>query len=57
MWIGTTHSRDFEIYCVAPAKEFVIAAGTQLKSLIPGLRAEPKIAGSIPFLSPALYTA
>ena len=41
------HSKDYENFYVAPAKEFVEEAGRQIRSFIPDIRAEPKILGSI----------
>jgi len=41
------HRDDYEAYWVAPAKAFVVAAGQQLAELVPGIRAEPRVLGSI----------
>ena len=41
------HRADYEGYWVAPAKAFVIAAGERLAELAPGIRAEPRVLGSI----------
>jgi uncharacterized protein (TIGR02453 family) len=41
------HARDYESFCLAPAKEFVKAAGPEIQSFIPGIRAEPRVLGSI----------
>jgi uncharacterized protein (TIGR02453 family) len=42
-----THRDDYEAYWVAPAKAFVVAAGQQLAELAAGIRAEPRVLGSI----------
>lgn len=41
------HREDYERYWVEPAKGFVVAAGEALSKIAPGIRAEPKINGSI----------
>jgi uncharacterized protein (TIGR02453 family) len=41
------HRSDYEAFWVAPAKAFVVAAGQQLAELAPGIRAEPRVLGSI----------
>jgi uncharacterized protein (DUF2461 family) len=41
------HRDDYEAYWVAPAKAFVVAAGRQLAELVPQIRAEPRVLGSI----------
>jgi uncharacterized protein (TIGR02453 family) len=41
------HRSDYEAFWLAPAKAFVVAAGQQLAELAPGIRAEPKVLGSI----------
>jgi uncharacterized protein (TIGR02453 family) len=41
------HRSDYEAFWVAPAKAFVVAAGRQLAELAPGIRAEPRVLGSI----------
>jgi uncharacterized protein (TIGR02453 family) len=41
------HRGDYEAFWVAPAKAFVVAAGQLLTELAPGIRAEPKVLGSI----------
>jgi uncharacterized protein (TIGR02453 family) len=41
------HRGDYEAFWVAPAKAFVVAAGEQLAELAPGIRAEPRVLGSI----------
>jgi uncharacterized protein (TIGR02453 family) len=41
------HRSDYEAFWVAPAKAFVVAAGQQLVELAPGIRAEPRVLGSI----------
>jgi uncharacterized protein (TIGR02453 family) len=41
------HRRDYEAFWLAPAKAFVVAAGQQLADLAPGIRAEPRVMGSI----------
>jgi uncharacterized protein (TIGR02453 family) len=41
------HRSDYEACWVAPAKAFVVAAGQQLTELAPGIRAEPRVLGSI----------
>jgi uncharacterized protein (TIGR02453 family) len=41
------HRADYEAFWVAPAKAFVVAAGQQLAELAPGIRAEPRVLGSI----------
>jgi uncharacterized protein (TIGR02453 family) len=41
------HRSDYEAFWLAPAKAFVVAAGRQLAELAPGIRAEPKVLGSI----------
>jgi hypothetical protein len=41
------HRGDYETYWVAPAKAFVVAAGRQLAELVPQIRAEPRVLGSI----------
>lgn len=41
------HRADYEACWVAPAKAFVVAAGERLAELAPGIRAEPKVLGSI----------
>jgi uncharacterized protein (TIGR02453 family) len=41
------HRADYEAHWVAPAKAFVVAAGQQLAELVPGIRAEPRVLGSI----------
>jgi len=40
------HRREYEDYWVAPAKEFVVAAGEALRELAP-VEAQPKVNGSI----------
>ncbi len=41
------HAREYQDFYVSPAKEFVEAAGPELKAIIPGINAEPRILGSI----------
>jgi uncharacterized protein (TIGR02453 family) len=41
------HRSDYEAFWLAPAKAFVVAAGQQLAELAPGIRAEPRVLGSI----------
>ena len=41
------HRADYEAFWVGPAKAFVVAAGQQLAELAPGIRAEPRVLGSI----------
>ncbi len=41
------HARDYQDFYVSPAKEFVEAAGRELQALLPGIKAEPRILGSI----------
>jgi uncharacterized protein (TIGR02453 family) len=41
------HRADYERWWVAPAKDFVVAAGEVLAELVPGIRAEPRVLGSI----------
>jgi uncharacterized protein (TIGR02453 family) len=41
------HRSEYEAFWVAPAKAFVVAAGQQLVDLAPGIRAEPRVMGSI----------
>jgi uncharacterized protein (DUF2461 family) len=41
------HRTDYEAFWVAPAKAFVVAAGQLLVELAPGIRAEPRVLGSI----------
>jgi uncharacterized protein (TIGR02453 family) len=41
------HRADYEAFWVTPAKEFVAAAGRQLAEVAPGIRAEPRVLGSI----------
>ena len=41
------HRSDYEMFWVAPAKAFVVAAGQQLIELAPGIRPEPRVLGSI----------
>jgi uncharacterized protein (TIGR02453 family) len=41
------HAGDYEKFCIEPARRFVEAAGRELRRFIPGIRAEPKILGSI----------
>jgi uncharacterized protein (TIGR02453 family) len=41
------HRSDYEAFWVAPAKAFVVAAGERLAELAPGIRAEPRVLGSI----------
>jgi uncharacterized protein (TIGR02453 family) len=41
------HRADYQAFWVAPAKAFVVAAGQQLVELAPGIRAEPRVLGSI----------
>jgi uncharacterized protein (TIGR02453 family) len=41
------HRADYEAFWVAPAKAFVVAAGTMLAELAPGIHAEPRVLGSI----------
>jgi len=41
------HRSDYEVFWVAPAKALVVAAGQQLIELAPGIRAEPRVLGSI----------
>ena len=41
------HRADYEAFWVAPARAFVVAAGQQLAELAPGIRAEPRVLGSI----------
>jgi uncharacterized protein (TIGR02453 family) len=41
------HRADYEAFWVAPARAFVVAAGELLAGLAPGIRAEPKVLGSI----------
>ena len=41
------HRADYEAFWVTPAKAFVVAAGPQLAELAPGIRAEPRVLGSI----------
>jgi uncharacterized protein (TIGR02453 family) len=41
------HRADYEEFWVTPAKAFVVAAGEMLAELAPGIRAEPRVLGSI----------
>jgi uncharacterized protein (TIGR02453 family) len=41
------HRADYEAFWMAPARAFVVAAGEVLAGLVPGIRAEPKVLGSI----------
>jgi uncharacterized protein (TIGR02453 family) len=41
------HRGDYEAFWVGPAKAFVVAAGELLAELAPGIRAEPRVLGSI----------
>jgi uncharacterized protein (TIGR02453 family) len=41
------HRSDYEAFWLTPAKAFVVAAGQQLTELAPGIRAEPRVLGSI----------
>jgi len=41
------HRADYEQYWLEPAREFVVAAGDELVSLSPDIRAEPRVNGSI----------
>jgi uncharacterized protein (TIGR02453 family) len=41
------HRGDYEAYWLEPAKAFVVAAGRQLAEVAPGIRAEPRVLGSI----------
>jgi uncharacterized protein (TIGR02453 family) len=41
------HRTDYEAYWITPAKAFVAAAGQLLAQLAPGIRAEPRVLGSI----------
>ncbi len=41
------HRSDYQAFWVAPARAFVVAAGQQLAELAPGIRAEPRVLGSI----------
>jgi uncharacterized protein (TIGR02453 family) len=41
------HRSDYEHYYLEPAKAFVQAAGAKLDELAPGIRAEPRVLGSI----------
>lgn len=41
------HRADYEQYYLAPAKDFVVAAGKALRRLQPGISAEPRVNGSI----------
>ena len=41
------HRSDYEAYWITPAKAFVAAAGQLLAQLAPGIRAEPRVLGSI----------
>lgn len=41
------HRAEYEAYWVTPAKAFVVAAGQELAELAPGIRAEPRVLGSI----------
>jgi uncharacterized protein (TIGR02453 family) len=41
------HRADYERFWLAPAKAFVVAAGEVLAEFAPGIRAEPRVLGSI----------
>jgi uncharacterized protein (TIGR02453 family) len=41
------HREDYERWWLAPAREFVDAIGAEIASLAPGVRAEPRVNGSI----------
>jgi len=41
------HRDQYELFYVTPAREFVVAAGEVLATFAPGVRAEPRILGSI----------
>jgi len=41
------HRADYEAYYVAPAREFVVAAGERLRTIAPEVRADPRVLGSI----------
>jgi len=41
------HRADYEQYWLAPAREFVVAAGKELVQLSPNIQAEPRVNGSI----------
>jgi uncharacterized protein (TIGR02453 family) len=45
-WLDA-HRTDYEAFWLAPAKAFVVAAGEPLAELVPGIRAEPRVLGSI----------
>src|SRR5215216_5284663 len=45
-WFEANRSR-YEAAYVAPAKAFVEAAGPHLQDIVPGIRAEPNVLGSI----------
>ena len=45
-WLDA-HRSDYEAFWVAPARAFVVAAGQGLAELAPGIRAEPRVMGSI----------
>jgi uncharacterized protein (TIGR02453 family) len=41
------HRAEYERWWLAPAKAFVVAAGEVLAELAPGIRAEPRVLGSV----------
>ena len=41
------HRQDYERFYIDPARQFVLAAGKRLRAIAPGIRAEPRILGSI----------
>lgn len=41
------HRAEYDTYYVAVGREFVLAAVGRLQELFPGIRAEPKVLGSI----------
>jgi uncharacterized protein (TIGR02453 family) len=41
------HRTDYQAFWLTPAKAFVVAAGELLTGLAPGIRAEPRVLGSI----------
>jgi uncharacterized protein (TIGR02453 family) len=41
------HREDYERFYLEPGRQFVLAAGEVLRTIAPGIRAEPRILGSI----------
>jgi uncharacterized protein (TIGR02453 family) len=41
------HRAEYERYFLEPAKAFVVAAGDRLQEIVPIIRAEPRVLGSI----------